>query len=171
MKLVHFLNYSMMRLCPDHFIWKRERNSHHGGAKRNCRKTAEEKEPFPRGPGRSPIPCKVCTKADSSSGYLSDDGILANNPVVFFVAQPDSSPDEYFSASSKMVKQNFIALHQIYLLLCYKFLAHSATTYFPILSCFHSSTITSISNTFYPSFLQTHNASRKVIIDQLMWKY
>ncbi|XP_076816773.1 speedy protein A-like [Clavelina lepadiformis] len=93
----------MMRLCPDHFIWKRERNSHHGGAKRNCRKTAEEKEPFPRGPGRSPIPCKVCTKADSSSGYLSDDGILANNPVVFFVAQPDSSPDEYFSASSKMV--------------------------------------------------------------------
>ena len=54
----------------DHYIWQRERNEYHAGATRTYLKSPAEKEPFPRGPGRSPIGCSVCPRTENSSGYF-----------------------------------------------------------------------------------------------------
>nr|XP_002122378.1 speedy protein A-like [Ciona intestinalis]XP_026691915.1 speedy protein A-like [Ciona intestinalis]XP_026691916.1 speedy protein A-like [Ciona intestinalis]XP_026691917.1 speedy protein A-like [Ciona intestinalis] len=85
-----------MEIQADHEIWSRERNEVHGGAKRNHLKSKEEKEPFPRGPGRSPIPCSICVKINNSSGYYSDDSIISDDMNILHVST-DSSPDEYFT--------------------------------------------------------------------------
>ena len=56
---------------PEHFIWRRERHEHHSGATRTYAKSHAEKEPFPRGPGRSPINCHVCPRPNNTSGLVT----------------------------------------------------------------------------------------------------
>lgn len=47
-------------LCPDHPLWQRERQSHHGGASRLY--PPDDEMPYnPKGPGRSPTFCTQCT--------------------------------------------------------------------------------------------------------------
>ena len=57
-----------MQIRPDHYIWKRQRSEYHGGATRFYNKNQQEKNPIPRGPGRSPINCSVCSLLDDTSG-------------------------------------------------------------------------------------------------------
>uniref|UniRef100_H2Y7E9 Uncharacterized protein n=2 Tax=Ciona savignyi TaxID=51511 RepID=H2Y7E9_CIOSA len=92
----------VMGIEPDHYIWSRERSETHAGAKRTYVKSIDEKEPYPRGPGRSPIPCEVCIKMNNSSGYYSDDSVLSDDVNILHVS--DSSPDVYFSHKPVIAK-------------------------------------------------------------------
>jgi len=87
----------VMMIDADHYIWQRERNEYHAGATRTYLKSPAEKEPFPRGPGRSPIGCSVCPRTENSSGYFSDDNDTFSNdePFFFEISRAEDSPNEF----------------------------------------------------------------------------
>nr|XP_039252671.1 speedy protein A-like [Styela clava] len=80
----------VMQIKPDHYAWKRERSQYHAGALRSYLKTPSEKEPFPRGPGSSPIPCNKCRGMFMSSGYISDESDDTTDS--YMTVSPQESP-------------------------------------------------------------------------------
>lgn len=51
----------IMALSPDHVIWQRERQVHHGGAERKY--PCDDDTYYPRGPDASPVHCAACCKS------------------------------------------------------------------------------------------------------------
>ncbi|XP_013805360.1 speedy protein A [Apteryx mantelli] len=49
----------VMAIAPTHYIWQRERSTHHSGAVRNYNKDEVQ---LPRGPSASPVDCLLCGK-------------------------------------------------------------------------------------------------------------
>ncbi|GFN97042.1 speedy protein a [Plakobranchus ocellatus] len=71
----------IMNIDPQHFLWKRERLQHHGGAIRNYMK--DENDDIPRDPMGTPRKCAECSSYDSqydsassanTSWYISSQG-------------------------------------------------------------------------------------------------
>lgn len=94
----------VMQIRPDHYVWRRERSQCHSGALRSYLKSFAEKQPFPRGPGSSPIPCKKCRRMFMSSGYVSDESDDSTDS--YMTVSPQGSPQtnsEDLACESAMV--------------------------------------------------------------------
>ncbi|XP_014673088.1 PREDICTED: speedy protein A-like [Priapulus caudatus] len=71
----------VMKLCPDHYVWQRERESHHGGAIRKY--AADSEEYYPRGPSHSPRFCQDCD-IRMAEMVLDDDSSADNKVDTFY---------------------------------------------------------------------------------------
>lgn len=74
-----------MAIEPNNTLWKRERQTHHGGAIRHYMKDPED-DGFPRGPNASPNYCAECDASDSQYNSASPAS------TSWYISSRDSSP-------------------------------------------------------------------------------
>ncbi|XP_030051997.1 speedy protein A [Microcaecilia unicolor] len=88
----------VMAIAPTHYVWQRERSTHHSGAVRNY---SREEVQLPRGPAATPADCVLCGKKGRFVGLGLSPSSSSSSSTTLKIKEQHAFPESFKSSTGE----------------------------------------------------------------------